>query len=98
MCEGPEDLQHCVDRAIAAGLAPPEANEVSEKLANAISLDSANDQLKLLDYRWQTYLDKQYVESHQLDKFLEGLVQHLLKKKPDRPLEELILFLESARK
>lgn len=91
-------LQQHIDRAIAVGLQPPDTDEVSELLTSKLSSDNTNEQLKLLDYRWQTYLDKQYVQAQRLDEFLESLVQVLLKKKPERPLEELLLFLESEKR
>ncbi|TPP48317.1 Calcineurin-like phosphoesterase family protein [Leishmania donovani] len=93
-----EALQRRINYAIENQMAPPETNYISELLAASLALDNSNEQLRLLDYRWQTYLDKQYVQSQHLDEFLEGLVQHLLKKKPDRPLEELLLYLECERR
>lgn len=98
MAESVEMLQWRINHAIENQLTPPETNYISEVLTASLALDSANEQLRLLDYRWQTYLDKQYVQSQHLDEFLEGLIQHLLKKKPDRPLEELLIFLESERR
>ncbi|CAG9583724.1 hypothetical protein LMJF_36_1990 [Leishmania major strain Friedlin] len=98
MTESAEALQRRINHAIENQMAPPEANYISELLAASLALDNSNEQLRLLDYRWQTYLDKQYVQSQRLDEFLEGLVQHLLKKKPDRPLEELLLYLECERR
>ncbi|KAG5465499.1 hypothetical protein CUR178_00204 [Leishmania enriettii] len=98
MAESVEALQRRIDYAIESQMAPPETSYISELLAASLALDNSNEELRLLDYRWQTYLDKQYVQSRHLDEFLEGLVQHLLKKKPDRPLEELLLYLESERK
>lgn len=98
MTESSEALQRRINHAIENQMAPPETNYISELLAASLALDNSNEQLRLLDYRWQTYLDKQYVQSQHLDEFLEGLVQHLLKKKPDRPLEELLLYLECERR
>ncbi|KAK7199915.1 hypothetical protein NESM_000039500 [Novymonas esmeraldas] len=98
MAESVEVLQWRINHAIENQVAPLEANHISELLAASLALDNSNEQLRLLDYRWQTHLDKQYVQLHHLDEFLEGLVQHLLKKKPERPLEELLLFLETERK
>jgi hypothetical protein len=98
MADELEMLQLKVDRAIKYGLQPPETDEISDLLTLRLSLDNTNEQLRLLDYRWQTYLDKQYVQLHRLDEFLEGMVQLLLKKKPERPLEELLLYLECEKK
>ncbi|KAG5490074.1 hypothetical protein JKF63_00193 [Porcisia hertigi] len=95
MAENLERLQWRINNAIEQQMASPETNYISELLAASLAVDNSNEELKLLDYRWQTYLDKQYVQSQHLDEFLEGLVQHLLKKKPDRPLEELLLYLKS---
>ncbi|AIO02344.1 hypothetical protein LPMP_352070 [Leishmania panamensis] len=98
MVESVEVLQWRINHAIENQMIPPETNYISELLAASLALDNSNEQLRLLDYRWQAYLDKQYVQCQHLDEFLEGLVQHLLKKKPDRPLEELLLYLESERR
>ncbi|KAG5464026.1 hypothetical protein LSCM1_00205 [Leishmania martiniquensis] len=95
MAESVDALQRRINHAMESQMVPPETNYISELLAASLAHDSSNEQLRLLDYRWQTYLDKQYVQSQHLDEFLEGLVQHLLKKKPERPLEELLLYLES---
>ncbi|KPA80142.1 hypothetical protein ABB37_05131 [Leptomonas pyrrhocoris] len=98
MADEVEVLQTKVDRAIELGLQPPDTDEISQLLTLRLTLDNTNEQLKMLDYRWQTYLDKQYVQSQHLDEFLESLVQVLLKKKPERPLEELLIYLESEKK
>ena len=98
MTDEVEMLQRQINHAIEAGMRPNETDEISELLTFRLSMDNTNEQLKLLDYRWQTYLDKQYVQSQRLDEFLESLVQVLLKKKPERPLEELLLYLESEKK
>ena len=98
MTDEVEMLQRQINHAIEAGLRPAASPANTELLTFRLSMDNTNEQLKLLDYRWQTYLDKQYVQSQRLDEFLESLVQVLLKKKPERPLEELLLYLESEKK
>ena len=60
MTDEVEMLQRQINHAIEAGLRPPETDEISELLTFRLSMDNTNEQLKLLDYRWQTYLDKQY--------------------------------------
>lgn len=67
--------------------------EITDELALAIATNSHSDELKVLNYQWQTFVGKKYVQEHQLDDFLESIVEHLLKTRPERPLDEIISFL-----
>lgn len=86
-----------VDEGIRTGVRPPETTDISDQLALALATHPDREELKVLNYRWQTFLNKEYVREHKLDDFLESIVQQLLKSRSERPLEEMLVILEKSR-
>ncbi|CAD2214327.1 hypothetical protein AGDE_03161 [Angomonas deanei] len=91
-----ETIHERVNKAIEEkiGCSTSLAGELSSQIVLAMASHEDSDELKTLNYRWQTFLTKQYIEQHNIDEFLESLVQRVLQEKTNHPLKEMILFLE----
>ncbi|CCW66966.1 unnamed protein product [Phytomonas sp. Hart1] len=86
-------LKSKVNNAIHENYSLIDCSEISNELSLALASSPDSDELKALNYRYQTYLGKKYVKDHALDIFLSDITQQLLKRKSEQPLQEILEFL-----
>lgn len=66
----------------------------TKELSRALSEEPNNEDLQLLNDRWQTHLNQEYIRSHKLGDFLDSLVEFVLKCKSPHPLEDMLVALD----
>lgn len=93
-----QSLSALVHAAMASQKPSQECKDINDHLFVALVTNPQSDELKALNYRWQTYLGKAYVREHSIDKFLDGLIQRVLAAKRENPLEEMYRSLDPKRK
>ncbi|CCW60061.1 unnamed protein product [Phytomonas sp. EM1] len=93
MLEDFRALRSKVDNAIDQNLSLKDCSEISDEVELGLASSPNSDELKALNYRWQTYLSKRYAKDHALGSFFNDITQQLLKRKSEQPLEEILEFL-----